>query len=138
VNTKGLHAAATQLYEASFAAEPKLVNDLYAGLRYNAACCAAPAGCAKGKDDPAPDLDDRTRLRKQPLDWLKTDLAAWKRRPEAEAKRVVQTLHHRKVDATLAGVRDAEALAKLPEEERKAWKGLWAEVDAALKALGSP
>ena len=33
----------------------------------------------------------------------------------------------------MLGIRDAEALAKLPEAERKAWQSLWADVDALLK-----
>jgi hypothetical protein len=35
-------------------------------------------------------------------------------------------------DPDFAGVRDAQALAKLPEEERKDWLQLWEEV-AALR-----
>jgi hypothetical protein len=115
-----------------------LLDDLDAGHRYNAACAAALAGCAKGKDDPAPDDASRARLLKQALDWLKADLDAWKRRPGAEAPRVEQALNHWRADADLAGVRDAEALAKLPEEERAVWKALWAEVDEALAKVGGP
>ena len=33
----------------------------------------------------------------------------------------------------LAGVRDPEALIKLPQEEQKAWRDLWADVDTLLK-----
>ncbi|MDB5331108.1 MAG: tetratricopeptide repeat protein kinase family protein, partial [Phycisphaerales bacterium] len=35
-------------------------------------------------------------------------------------------------DPALAGVRDLEALAKLPDIEREQWQRLWAEVDALL------
>jgi hypothetical protein len=49
---------------------------------------------------------------------------------------IVQTLQHWKVDTDLAGVRDPEALAKLPEAERKEWKALWANVEALLKRAG--
>jgi serine/threonine-protein kinase len=133
--TKGQPAAATRLYEAAFASRPGLVDDLAAAHRYNAACAAALAGCGKGKDDPPPDDSTRGRLRAKALDWLRADLDHWRRRPAAETPRVVQTLNHWKADADLAGVRDAEALAKLPEEERPAWKALWAEVDAALQAV---
>ena len=48
----------------------------------------------------------------------------------------MQTLQHWKVDPDLAGVRDAAALAKLPEAERKEWRTLWAEVDRLLKRAG--
>ena len=49
---------------------------------------------------------------------------------------VQQTLQHWQADTDLAGVRDADALAKLPEAERGAWRALWAEVDALLEAAG--
>jgi hypothetical protein len=35
----------------------------------------------------------------------------------------------------LAGVRDADAHAKLPEAERKAWQALWADVDDKLGSM---
>jgi hypothetical protein len=39
-------------------------------------------------------------------------------------------LKHWQEDSDLAGVRDKEALEKLPEGEREAWRTLWAEVEA--------
>ncbi len=38
----------------------------------------------------------------------------------------------------LAGVREEANLKKLPEDERKAWQTLWAEVNALLNRLGVP
>jgi hypothetical protein len=35
-------------------------------------------------------------------------------------------------DEDLAGTRDAAALAKLPQAERKEWEAFWAEVKALL------
>ena len=37
-----------------------------------------------------------------------------------------------KVDSRIDCVRNATALAKLPEVERKEWRTLWADVDALL------
>ena len=45
----------------------------------------------------------------------------------------MQTLQHWKSDRDLAGIREGTTLAKLPEDERKACRALWAEVDALLK-----
>ena len=46
-------------------------------------------------------------------------------------------LQHWKEDGDLAGIRDPEALAKLPAEEQRVWRALWADVDALLqKAKG--
>jgi hypothetical protein len=39
----------------------------------------------------------------------------------------------------LAGVRDPDALARLPEPERQAWQKLWADVaDTVARAEGTP
>jgi hypothetical protein len=46
---------------------------------------------------------------------------------------VQQTLQHWRTDTDLAGVRDATALAKLPEAEREACRKLWADVNGLLK-----
>ena len=46
---------------------------------------------------------------------------------------IVRTLGHWRQDADLAGIRDPEGLAKLPEPERREWQTLWAEVDSRLK-----
>ena len=42
-------------------------------------------------------------------------------------------LRHWQEDSDLAGVRDKDALAKLPSDEQDAWRKLWADVDALLK-----
>jgi hypothetical protein len=46
---------------------------------------------------------------------------------------VAATLRHWQQDPDLTGVRDPEALAKLPDEEQQAWRALWADVDLQLK-----
>ena len=49
---------------------------------------------------------------------------------------VTKTLQRWKADADLAGVRNADGLAKLPEPERAEWRALWDDVDALLKSVG--
>jgi hypothetical protein len=51
---------------------------------------------------------------------------------------VAQKLEHWQADPNLAGVRDRDALAKLPADERRAWEALWENVDALLKAAARP
>jgi serine/threonine-protein kinase len=139
---KNLHHAATGLSVAAFAADPKLADDLKAAHRYSAACSAALA--AVGQGEVAAKLDDkeRTRLRKQALDWLKADLAGYAKRLQSGsriARRLVtQQMQHWQKDADLAGIRDKAALAKLPTEERAAWEKLWADVAALLKKAEAP
>jgi hypothetical protein len=44
-------------------------------------------------------------------------------------------LAHARTDPGLASLREDDALAKLPEEERDACRKLWADVDALLKRV---
>jgi serine/threonine protein kinase len=134
---KALHAAAAKLWADAIDADPKLAEDRQAQTRYNAARAAALAGCGLGKDDPAPDDAAKAKLRRQALDWLKAELAAWGKLlesgPPQARPAIVQTLDHWKQDGDLAGIRDAEALARLPEAERTEWRALWSEVETLLK-----
>src|SRR5262249_24085929 len=136
----GRHAAAARLWAAALTADPRLADDRRAQHRYNAACAAALAAAGTGQDDPKPDDAARAQLRQQALDWLKAERSAWARLldsgpPQARAA-TTQVLQHWRGDPDLAGVRDPDALAKLPETERAAWRALWADVDALLKAQG--
>ncbi len=130
------HAAAARFWDEALAADPKLGDDLQVGHRYNAACAAALAAAGQGADDPKPDDAARATLRGQALAWLKAERAAWAKLLDSggqqSRQRVEQTLKHWQVDSDLAGVRDADALAKLPESERAAWRSFWSEVDALL------
>ena len=136
---KKLYHTAAGLYAAAFAADPKLADDLRAGAghRYDAACFAALAAAGQGEDAAKLDDKERTRLRRQALDWLKADLAAWGKHldsgPPQARPAIVQTLSHWQKDPDLAGIRDAAALAKLPADEQKAFSQLWADVAALLK-----
>jgi serine/threonine protein kinase/Flp pilus assembly protein TadD len=125
---KKLNAAAARFYAEALAAEPKLADDMKHAHRYNAACAAALAGCGQGQDADKLDDAERAKLRRQTLDWLTADLAAWaKMADKAETRPKVQkSMQHWQQDPDLAGVRDAAALAKLPEAERAAWQKLWA------------
>jgi tetratricopeptide (TPR) repeat protein len=134
---KRLYAAAARFYAEAFAEQPRLAQGLREGHRYNAACAAALAAAGKGED--AANLDDRecARLRRQAQDWLRADLAAWtqvldKGLPQAHPA-VPRALRHWQRDPDLAGLRDPDALAQLPEVEREACRKLWADVDALLK-----
>jgi tetratricopeptide (TPR) repeat protein len=73
----GKPAAAARFAAEAFAARPKLADDLRFPNRRNAACSAALAGCGQGQDAAKLDDAERARLRRQALDWLRADLAAW-------------------------------------------------------------
>ena len=97
-------------------------------------------GChGQGKDVPKPDDTARAKLRKQALDWLKAELSDWKRVSmmiePGHKETVAKTLTHWKQDADLAGIRDTQELAKLPDAGRMEWQGCGADVDALLKRI---
>src|SRR5262249_47025636 len=94
---------------------------------------------AAGKGEDAARLADaaKAKLRRQTLDWLKADVAAWSKLlgsgPPQARPTIAKVLRHWQKDSDLAGLRDATALAKLPADEQKACIQLWAEVAALLK-----
>jgi hypothetical protein len=132
-----LNHTTADLYLAAFAADAKLANDLMAGYRYKAACHAALAAAGQGEDAAKLDDKERTRLRKQALDWLCADLALRTKQVEsdkpADRAAVQQALLHWQKDTDLAGIRDAAGLATLPAEVQKAFTQLWADVAEMLK-----
>ena len=134
---KKRNAAAASFWAKAFTAEAKRADNLQAGHRYNAACCAALAGSGQGEDAAKLDDKERARLRKQALDWLRADLALWSKLlssgPPAARAVLQQQMEHWQKDSDLAGIRGAEALAKLPKEEQKACTQLWADVAALRK-----
>jgi serine/threonine-protein kinase len=140
---KKRYAAAARFYADAFAHDAKLADDLQQQHRYNAACAAALAGCGQGED--ARELPDKAALglRRQALDWLRADLAVYAKlagRDDPAAKQTVrQRLEHWRQDADQAGLRDPEAVDKLPAGEREACQQLWADVAALLQsAQGKP
>jgi Flp pilus assembly protein TadD len=125
-----------RLFAESLRADLKLAADLPSGNRYNAACAAALAGAGKGGGKTPLDEKEKAGWRKQALDWLWADLAlrikqAETGKPEAKAL-VGHKLEHWTADADLAGIRDETAIKALPEDEQRACRALWAEVDALL------
>jgi eukaryotic-like serine/threonine-protein kinase len=139
---KRIHGASVRLWSDAFQAQPKLADDMNVQNRYNAACAAALAGSAQGKDEPPLDDKAKARWRKQALDWLNADVSAWSKifesgQPQAKPA-ISKALQHWKTDTDLFGLRDPSELSKFPEAEQKACRSLWAEVDALLaKCLGS-
>jgi tetratricopeptide (TPR) repeat protein/tRNA A-37 threonylcarbamoyl transferase component Bud32 len=137
---KQLQRTSARLHAEAFAADPKLAENLEAAHRYNAACFAALAAAGKGADADGLDDQERVRLRKQALDWLHADLALHVKQLEGANPNVraavERTMQHWQKDADLAGVRDREALAKLPEAERKEWDAHWAEVQDLIARAG--
>jgi eukaryotic-like serine/threonine-protein kinase len=139
---KDLRGAEAGLYAAAFAADPRLAKDLKVGCRYRAACAAALAGCGDGADGAKLSEEERARWRKQARVWLRADLDARANQleegPAAERAKVQQTLAAWRVDPGLAGLRDPDALERLPPAERQDCRALWSELDDRLEHAGPP
>jgi serine/threonine-protein kinase len=139
---KKLCTAAARLYAAAFAAEPKLAQDVPNGVRYNAACAAAQAACAQGKDPDKPDDKERARWRRQARDWLRQDLAWWGKALDngnAQTRALVrERMQSWQTDSHLAPLREPSALEALSPEERKDCLALWQEVAALLGRVQTP
>jgi hypothetical protein len=133
---KRLHATAARCAAEAFRTDPQWADNLQQQYRNGAACSAARAAARKTKD--ARVMPDRVvlKLRRQAYRWLRADLSAWTRLVAAGQvgrSRLERILRHWQKDADLAGLRDKEALAKLPAEERAAFEKFWADV-AVLKS----
>jgi serine/threonine-protein kinase len=101
--------------------------------RFNAACAAALAGCGQGNDAATLDATERAHWREQAADWLRANLMALHDAQKlGQRQQVVKTLAHWQNDPDLAGVRDAQSIAELPEAERRQLESLWAEVQRLL------
>jgi len=113
------HAVAVRLYELAF----RLDAALAPSHRHEAARAALRASDA-----------GRQGLRQQALAWLRADLAAWRALPPTDplAAQVPDKLGRWLKEADLASVREPDALAKLPDDERRAWEAFWADVRRTL------
>ena len=134
---KQVYRAAVRLYAEAFAARREPERDLDSVHRYNAACAAALAASGVGGDALVFESPERARLRRQALDWLRADLALLTRELDAGGGKVFPLVRQKMVhwlqDGDLIGLRDKDALAVLPEEEREACAKLWADVAALLR-----
>jgi serine/threonine-protein kinase len=130
-------AAAVRFFTEVFAAVPSLADDLDAGHRFHAACAAIQAAAGQGDAAKASD-EERTRLRRQALDWLRADVTAWRTRLEKsspqERTAVLLRLRDIKDDFTLSSALSEAALLKLPSKERAAWQALATDLDALIAA----
>jgi tetratricopeptide (TPR) repeat protein len=139
---KQLYVAAARLSSEAFAEEPARADDLTSSYRYNAACAAALAAAGQGRDVKTLGAEDRTRLRRQALAWLRADLTAWgqqlDRDPDQARPHVVKAMQHWQGDTDFTGVRGPEALGGLPSAERPEWQKLWEDVAALQQRAAGP
>jgi serine/threonine-protein kinase len=126
---KQRYATAARLYGEALAATPRLTEDLPAGHRFNAARAAALAACGRGDDAAGLGEPELKELRRQARGWLQLDLAAWVRKMDAgqvgEQIQARKALSSWRDEPDLAGLRDPDAVGKLPPDERQECLALW-------------
>jgi Flp pilus assembly protein TadD len=129
------YTTAARLYAKALEFDAGLVQDRKAWHRFKAAWAAALAATGRGKDEPSLDEGQKGRLRGQALVWLKSELADAVASGPAQTR--LEEAYYRllawRSDGRLAYVREPEALARLPQGERKQWEAFWAEVEAMIK-----
>jgi len=128
---KALYGASARLYADAFMTWPAPPGSPEAGRRYDAACAAAQAGAGQGRDAADLDAEGRARWRKQALDWLRAELALLAEAPN-DHSRAASVLRRWRGEKALAGIREPEELAKLPESERGDCIRFWADVEDLL------
>jgi serine/threonine-protein kinase len=133
---KGLHATAARLYAEAFAAGAKPVVDRWRSDRSDGARSAARTAAGRAPDDDSPDDARCAGLRQQALGWLKAELQGLERKLEQDGEKARPVLAEIVLEwqrsPDLAGVRDPQALARLPEAEARAWRDFWKGVTARL------
>jgi eukaryotic-like serine/threonine-protein kinase len=131
--TNSLYGAAAYFYAEAFAAMPERTDSLQSDRRYAAACAAAEAGRGDGKDVPPLDDSARASARARSREWLRYELAGLDKLLKAGLPpvsiHVTSTLQRWKTDRRLAGLRDDAELVRLPLDEQRACRALWADVD---------
>jgi tetratricopeptide (TPR) repeat protein len=138
---KQLYALGARLSEEAFAADARLADDLESANRYSAACSAALAGCGKGKDADQLGETERTRLRGQALEWLRSELAAWTKLLSEKGPTKIpidRRLQQWRSDPNLTAVRKSDELDRLPAGERKLWQEFWANVETLIQQARQP
>jgi hypothetical protein len=120
---------------------PDLATEPRYYLRYNAACLAM--NCADGLGAKPPPSAERPAYRQQALEFLTTELAAYRKLAAKDPAQAHKQLQNWLADKDLASVRDPLPVGRLPPDERDAWNRLWTEVRAlrdetAPRSTGSP
>jgi tetratricopeptide (TPR) repeat protein len=122
----GRPAEALQVMLTQLRDGPAWAQDPRYYIRYNAGCCAMNCADVKGMNALAP--VERSAYRKQALELLTADLAAIRKLAATDGAFVHRTMQWWLGDADLASVREPAAVDGLPQDEREAWRKLWADV----------
>ncbi len=133
---KRLYVASARLYGQAFVALPARSQELWQN-RPRAAGAAALAGSGQGDDAAGLDERERAQIRRLALAWLRADVELWRplvSKADGKAYRpLAREMRCWLYRSDFAGVRGAEALGRLPEAERSAWKKVWEDLADTLE-----
>jgi hypothetical protein len=110
------------------------VRDYILDTRVNAATAAIRAADGQGVGATDLSVEQRATLRRQALAWMRYNFELWLARRPHTHNTLHQIVQARDSEA-LASVYAAEALSRLPGEERQQWRDFWADVDEAQRTL---
>jgi serine/threonine-protein kinase len=128
---------AARLHAEALTEDPQWANDLNAEAHYDAARFAALVAAGQGEDTGKLDAAERIQWRKQAVNRLRDELTRQSKHlestPELDRRVALSWLRWWQQEPDLAAIRDPDALAKLPAEERDDCRKLWAEVETVLR-----
>jgi eukaryotic-like serine/threonine-protein kinase len=101
--------------------------------RYEGACANVQSAAGQGHEDARRGEPERADKRRQALEWLRANLELTARLRNG-GELLEWSLATWLSDPALAIVRDAAALAHLPDAERESWQRLWTDVAANIAA----
>jgi serine/threonine-protein kinase len=132
-----LYGSAVGLFEDAFRDRPALVEDLNSTYRFHAAIAATLAGCGHGEDAGKFGAAERQRWRQKARDWFQAELSALRQRLDAggpaERRQVQLLVRIRQQELSWHRWLDPKTLAGLPDDERRAFREVWADLDSLLK-----
>ncbi len=130
---QGQPAPAARLYADAFDLAPALAADPRSDARYDAARCAALAGCAVDAAEPLGE-EECAGLRELARTWLEAELSVFARlleRDDPSVRALVRrALPRWRTAPELAGLREPSALAALPASEAELCRAAWSELEA--------
>jgi hypothetical protein len=119
---------AVRFYASVFELQPALLqNTATHGLRVSAARAALLAAEGRGDAKTLKEAD-RASLRRRALDWMKADLAAW-RKETGNAGRLRHWLALMQTNDAFVSVRESKSREKFSPAERQAWERVWKDVE---------
>ena len=133
---EGRYRAAAELYAEIIASDARLADDQQNRLRFLATCSAALAGSGRDRDARGLDESGRLHWRKQARDWLRSDLALFRKPFKSNTGRdresLEATLSDWLTEPDLACLRDPQSCKELLPSEQKEFQALCEDVRALI------